>query len=474
MIVNKNLINYKSILVNILFLLLFAFTIININQDFPFYYNVTQRIVLYVILLIATVFYIHSLVLLPILQKESNKRKYKNSIFATILTYTLFVIFFWISNRANLERSVFTRSDSMANLFSKYFTLTIIPISITVFLSYAYCAFFLGKKVVFQFLEIFVNFIITVLLYLIAFQENDVTLVLLLTIVLIVFYTNTFYATPLLILKQQRKKYWFVVLILSVLYFLMMLSVFIDLTTTLEITMGVTVNLFGVLFLIYILSFVYSFIRLKIKAQEKVFSIKLGAKDSELQLLKSQVNPHFLFNTLNTLYATALEEKAPKTAKSTAKLASLIRYMQEDINKDLIPLENEIKYLKDYITIQKLRCSIEPEIETKFSNIKTHQISPGLLIPFVENAFKYGINPSKKSKLSVSIICNENTINFECINSHDESFKTYYKEQGFGIGIKNAKQRLELVYPKSHMFELKKENAIFSVKINILTTLNKS
>ncbi|HBK72145.1 MAG TPA: hypothetical protein DDZ39_10915, partial [Flavobacteriaceae bacterium] len=245
-------------------------------------------------------------------------------------------------------------------------------------------------------------------------------------------------------------------------------------TTTLEITMGVTVNLFGVLFLIYILSFVYSFIRLKIKAQEKVFSIKLGAKDSELQLLKSQVNPHFLFNTLNTLYATALEEKAPKTAKSTAKLASLIRYMQEDINKDLIPLENEIKYLKDYITIQKLRCSIEPEIETKFSNIKTHQISPGLLIPFVENAFKYGINPSKKSKLSVSIICNENTINFECINSHDESFKTYYKEQGFGIGIKNAKQRLELVYPKSHMFELKKENAIFSVKINILTTLNKS
>ncbi|HBK72146.1 MAG TPA: hypothetical protein DDZ39_10920, partial [Flavobacteriaceae bacterium] len=227
MIVNKNLINYKSILVNILFLLLFAFTIININQDFPFYYNVTQRIVLYVILLIATVFYIHSLVLLPILQKESNKRKYKNSIFATILTYTLFVIFFWISNRANLERSVFTRSDSMASLFSKYFTLTIIPISITVFLSYAYCAFFLGKKVVFQFLEIFVNFIITVLLYLIAFQENDVTLVLLLTIVLIVFYTNTFYATPLLILKQQRKKYWFVVLILSVLYFLMMLSVFI-------------------------------------------------------------------------------------------------------------------------------------------------------------------------------------------------------------------------------------------------------
>jgi len=227
-----------------------------------------------------------------------------------------------------------------------------------------------------------------------------------------------------------------------------------------------TIFLIFSVFIDYTLSFIYGFIRHRIKNK----SIALDAKESELKLLKSQVNPHFLFNTLNTLYSTALEENAPKTAESTAKLASLIRYMQEDINKDFIPLENEIKYLENYISIQKLRCFIEPDIETKFIHIENHKLSPGLLIPFVENAFKYGIDPSKKSKLSVSIICEKNTISFECINTYDENYKTYYKEQGFGIGIKNAKQRLELVYPKKHTIDIKKENNIFSVKINLNIT----
>lgn len=229
-------------------------------------------------------------------------------------------------------------------------------------------------------------------------------------------------------------------------------------------------NISGILLITFFLSFIYGYSRLKIIAKEKSFDLKLGAKESELKLLKSQVNPHFLFNSLNTLYATALTENAPKASESIAKLASLIRYMQEDINKDFIPLQKEIKYLEDYITIQKLRCSVEPQVETHFENFENHIISPGLLIPFVENAFKYGINPSEPSKLKVSVYCNENSIIFECINSYDEDYKTYYKEQGFGIGIENAKQRLELVYPQNHVFEIVKENSIFSVKIVINTS----
>nr|WP_262916292.1 sensor histidine kinase [Aestuariivivens marinum] len=216
---------------------------------------------------------------------------------------------------------------------------------------------------------------------------------------------------------------------------------------------------------LFLVSLTYGYIRVKIKNQDNI----LEAKESELSLLKSQVNPHFLFNTLNTLYSTALEENAKKTAQSTAKLASLIRYMQEDINKDFIPLESEVKYLKDYMNIQELRCAIAPQIETEFSNIENHTISPGLLIPFVENAFKYGIDPSKPSTLKVSVVCNENTINFECINSYNDAFKTYYKEQGFGIGIKNAKQRLELVYPKKHTFSINKTDHLFSVNMSINT-----
>ena len=228
-----------------------------------------------------------------------------------------------------------------------------------------------------------------------------------------------------------------------------------------------SVFIIGIGFLLIIFtSFIYADFRNKIKNK----NLELESKDSELQLLKSQVNPHFLFNTLNTLYATALEEKAEKTAESTAKLASLIRYMQNDINKDFIPLINEINYLEDYIVIQKLRCAIEPEVKTTFKSITNQIISPGLLIPFIENAFKYGIDPSKKSELTISIICDESNIHFTCVNTYDENFKIHKTEAGFGIGINNAKQRLALVYPKKHSFEILKENNTFSVKLIIPIT----
>ena len=284
------------------------------------------------------------------------------------------------------------------------------------------------------------------------------------TLTLLFFYYNAFFITPVLLMKKEIGKYLFFVVLLFILYVLSFK--YISSITHFEIGSFPNDTSLSVAFLIdYALSFIYGFIRHRIKNQD----VKLEAKDSELKLLKSQVNPHFLFNTLNTLYATALVEKAPKTAESTAKLANLIRYMQEDINKDFIPLENEIKYLQDYIIIQKLRCAVEPEIDTEFKEITDDHISPGLLIPFVENAFKYGIDPSKPSKLSVSVVCDESTIHFECVNSYDDDFKTYYKEQGFGIGIKNAKQRLELIYLKKHTFEVVKENNVFSVKISIKT-----
>ncbi|WP_242133878.1 sensor histidine kinase [Aestuariivivens marinum] len=288
------------------------------------------------------------------------------------------------------------------------------------------------------------------------------------------FYINTFYISPILFIYNKKLKY----IIITILWFGTLNAIYFLILYFFSGPMGksiVTRNALSISFILratfmayiplFLVSLTYGYIRVKIKNQDNI----LEAKESELSLLKSQVNPHFLFNTLNTLYSTALEENAKKTAQSTAKLASLIRYMQEDINKDFIPLESEVKYLKDYMNIQELRCAIAPQIETEFSNIENHTISPGLLIPFVENAFKYGIDPSKPSTLKVSVVCNENTINFECINSYNDAFKTYYKEQGFGIGIKNAKQRLELVYPKKHTFSINKTDHLFSVNMSINT-----
>ncbi len=224
-----------------------------------------------------------------------------------------------------------------------------------------------------------------------------------------------------------------------------------------------------VLIAILIPSYLYGYKRAKSKKEQNMLTTQLAAKNTELQLLKSQVNPHFLFNSLNTLYATALNEKADKTAESITNLASLIRYMQEDINKNLIVLDTEIQYIKDYISIQELRCKTPPNITTNFKNIKNHTISPGILMPFIENAFKYGINPNKNSSLDISIIGKEKTILFECTNTFNKN-KVYHQEQGFGIGIKNTKQRLNLIYPNTHQLDISNENGVFKISLNINIT----
>lgn len=430
-------------------------------------------------------FYIHSLLMLPLLIKKKNLKKYLLLIFVCYILVT--IAGSWL--RASHSSLIIvhkdgTSPDPLEFFFRKDWVVgyagSLLPSFISIgILSFIYYIIIHNIKNFLPYLEIIVNGFILSIIYafIIIIPEMGSPEFILFCIVLMVFYSNTFWITPILIKDQNKLKYFiFLIVLSSSYYFLLMLSLkvpqFMQETGnpfSVENKSELIILSLIILFITLFLSFLYGYIRLKIKSKEKVLTQKLGAKDSELQLLKSQVNPHFLFNTLNILYATALEEKATKTAEITAKLASLIRYMQEDINKDFIPLENEIKYLQDYITIQKLRCAVTPQIETEFVNIKNHRISPGLLIPFVENAFKYGIDPSKPSTLKVSVICNKSTIHFECVNSFNENYKTYQKEQGFGIGIKNAKQRLALIYPKKHTFEIIKRNNIFLVNISINT-----
>ena len=466
------------------FIIKFLFIPFGWNSDFP-----AKRWNIYINSIVIICFYIHTFLLLPILLNKNKPIKYVLYLISIYLSVV--GSFIWYESIRLSKVSTFFDSttkngvkktpldmlvhngydllDSRTFLYLGFFFL-LCWIS-----SLIYYTLFAGREQIkkmfsFKYLELTINIIIVSSIFsFLCLNTNSrrvfIMTILYFTLTLLFFYTNAFFITPVLLKEKKISRYLFYAICLFILYVLS--SRFIAYITDLEIISLQNVIFFVFSFFIdYVLSFIYGFIRHRIKNKDVV----LGAKESELKLLKSQVNPHFLFNTLNTLYSTALEENAPKTAESTAKLASLIRYMQEDINKDFIPLENEIKYLENYISIQKLRCFIEPDIETKFSHIENHKLSPGLLIPFVENAFKYGIDPSKKSKLSVSIICEKNTISFECINTYDENYKTYYKEQGFGIGIKNAKQRLEQVYPKKHTIDIKKENNIFSVKINLNIT----
>lgn len=473
-------INLKTILTNLFFLFLFVSLLININPDFPFYYSKIHRVIAYVILSAIALFYIHNLVIFPILTVENDKKRYKKFIIRYSLTYLILTLCFWVYHAKISPRSSYIFDINLQKLFainelSKLFLLSIIPLASTGMLCYTYATITIGKKLIFGYLEFLVNFIIITLLHLISAQHGNGFENLLLTFVLAVFYTNVFYITPILVKKKNKAKHKKELLTLCILYFVVMISSFVTSRSffiNAENFLQLIFNLFAVLCLVLFLSFIYGFYRIKLLSKNQDFTKKIEAKEVELNMLKSQVNPHFLFNTLNTLYSTALEEKASKTSGSIAKLANLLRYMQEDIVKDFIPLENEITYVKDYILIQKLRCAIEPELETTFNNTENYNISPGLLIPFVENAFKYGINPSKKSYLKVAVVCKENTIYFKCLNSYDSSFTTYHKEQGFGIGITNAKQRLRIIYPKNHQLEIKKTDDTFSVNLSITINNN--
>jgi hypothetical protein len=231
----------------------------------------------------------------------------------------------------------------------------------------------------------------------------------------------------------------------------------------------VRLDLILVFLLILIPSFAYYFIKNQFKKLEVSGFKMYRKKEAELAQLRSQVNPHFLFNTLNTLYAFALKEGSEKTAECIAKLANLMRFMLDDMEKESILLQREISYIQDYVKLQSIRSAVEHEISITIDiePEEGYSIAPMLLIPFVENAFKHAMNPNKVSMLKIDVTGRDHKIQFVIENSIDENFKTYYKEKGFGIGIENVKSRLQYIYPNRHNISIAKTKDKFLVILSI-------
>lgn len=204
---------------------------------------------------------------------------------------------------------------------------------------------------------------------------------------------------------------------------------------------------------------------------DKVFLLsQLGVFQANLGLLRSQINPHFLFNTLNSLYGTALQENAERTSEGIQKLGDMMRFMLYENNQDTISLSREINYLKNYIELQKLRIAesseivIDVEIEESFSDL---QIAPMLLIPFVENAFKHGISFQEYSYIKISLQVLENRLLFTVNNSVHPQNQTITDEQKGGIGLENVKQRLSLLYSNKHDLIIRNNSKEYFVHLTL-------
>lgn len=186
---------------------------------------------------------------------------------------------------------------------------------------------------------------------------------------------------------------------------------------------------------------------------------------AELQLLKAQVHPHFLFNTLNNIYSFSLEN-SPKTPELILKLSSLLSYMLYDCKADEVRLEKEIGIMKNYIDLERERYGEKIEISWSVEGeIKDKLITPLLLLPFLENAFKHGVSEQiEKPWLGVDISVQKGTLRCKIANSKNE----YVAQSSNGIGIDNVRKRLAFLYPGKHELKISDEGSFFVVSMMLV------
>ncbi|MBO4753359.1 MAG: histidine kinase [Bacteroidales bacterium] len=188
--------------------------------------------------------------------------------------------------------------------------------------------------------------------------------------------------------------------------------------------------------------------------------------EAELVWLKNQLNPHFLFNSLNNI--SSLTHIDPDQAQEAiAQLSDLLRYALYESQKPLVPLVGEVEFMQNYIAMMKLRCSDKTEVVEDFQIGTGHeQIAPLLFVSFIENAFKHGTSSNLNSRIGVSLQVRDGKIIFECRNTNLPKDQTDHS--GSGIGLENTRRRLDLCYPNRYSWEQKVENDEYYIKIEIL------
>jgi len=229
-----------------------------------------------------------------------------------------------------------------------------------------------------------------------------------------------------------------------------------------EIIITSIINLFFIL-----LSVFYSIIRDWLKFE--VVKRRLTEENLKLELnyLKSQVNPHFLFNSLNNLYSIALKNNDEETASGLAKLSTLMRFMLDKSEKATVKLDEEIEYLKSYVEMQKLRFLESDDIDISFTikgETNPFNVPPFLLINFVENAFKHGIDYKKHSEIGIKITVNENGLLFRIENTNHDTKNAGMESK---VGLENVKKRLALIYGRDYDLSIQPGNQKYVVELTI-------
>lgn len=204
--------------------------------------------------------------------------------------------------------------------------------------------------------------------------------------------------------------------------------------------------------------------------EKRALQAEAEKAQAELAFLKAQINPHFLFNTLNNIYSLAITH-SEHTAASIMKLSNILRYVTDDVKQDYVTLQQEIECIQDYIALQELRLGKKTTVEFNLTgNPARLSIAPLILMTFVENAFKYGISNHQSSAIIIDLEANHNNIVFRCRNALFPRKQT----ERTGIGITNTLQRLEHLYPDKHQLNISTDDNLYTVVLVLETSPAKS
>jgi hypothetical protein len=196
----------------------------------------------------------------------------------------------------------------------------------------------------------------------------------------------------------------------------------------------------------------------KLLVQEKM--------QADIDLLRSQINPHFFFNSMNNILAITQRNQDDEAGRAITKLAGMMRYMIYDSNTETIDLGREMEHIENYLEIARLKFAKDDPVElslSKAGQLKGVRIAPLLLIPFVENAVKHGVNSQGEGSVSIQVEATDRRVQFQVVNSKHPAEEEFRKHSG--IGLKNVKQRLQLLYPGRHELNLVETDATYSADL---------
>ena len=296
-----------------------------------------------------------------------------------------------------------------------------------------------------------------------------------------IFYLNYSFLIPRLLLNKKIGLYVFVSLAFIVLFIFVyqnilpsipIMSGFDNQHELLNLENGRNVinskKLFFLSFIQGIIIFLLFAISLSIKLSiewyknEKIKNlIKTQKINAELSFLKTQLNPHFLFNTLNSIYSLA-NKKSDDTTEAIITLSELMRYMIYETNKEFVTLQHEIDYIKNFISLQNLRLKDSSGVRFNVRGKLDYNIEPLLLISFIENAFKYGTDYTGKTNINIEIKVEDDILSLKVSNYISLKEKSNLDS---GIGIENIKNRLNILYSNSHTLNIEESDKLYRVEL---------